>query len=302
VSAPPVGAHRLGAAGAPPARRQGRHGAAALLLTWPTLALLATFLVPLLLLVRTSLARRDPAVFQGTGFSFQPYVELAQPLVVDSIVFSIVLAFVVAVCSLLVATTAAYFICRLGPRGQTAWLIAILSTLALSEVLIAFAWQVLLSRRAGLSNVAVWFGLIDEPVSLSPSLGAVVACMVYFVLPFTFMTLYPAMSRLDRAFMEAAQTMGAHPLRAFIGVVVPNLRRPIVTAVGISAILTLGAFVPPLVLGKPANWTVGVVISEVALSGQNLPLAAAIALLLMVLALGLVAGLGRLAGGRGRPG
>lgn len=270
------------------------------LLILPALALASALVTPLVLLVRTSFARRDPAIYEGTGFSIEPYVQLVQPLILNSVVFSLGLALAVASIAVAISTPAAYCIARLGKRSQTAWLIGILSTLALSEVLIAFAWQVLLSRRAGISNVAVWLGFMDEPVSLAPGLGAVIACVVYFVLPFSFMTLYPGVSRLDRAHMEAARTMGAHPLRAFVGVALPNLRRSLVTAFGITTVLTLGAFVPPLVLGGPPNWTVGVVITEVAISGQNLPLASAIAILLMLVAIGIVAGLGRLAADRGR--
>lgn len=265
------------------------------LLVWPVLFLIALFLTPLLLLIRTSLARTDPAIFQGTGFSTDAFAQLFQPLVLQPLGFSLLLALVVSTVTISAALPAAYLVSRLGRRGQTWWLIAILSTLALSEVLIAFSWQVMLSRRAGLSNVLVFLGIMDAPVSLSPHMGAVVACMVYFVFPFTFLTLFPAISRLDRSLFEAAQTMGATPLRAFRDIYVRSLKPQIGAAVAITSVITLGAFVPPLVLGRPAHWTIGVVINEVALRGQNLPFASAIAILVVFLSLGIIAGIGRLA-------
>jgi len=265
------------------------------LLIWPVLFLVALFLTPLLLLIRTSLAQTDPAAFQGTGFSTEAFSQLFQPLILQSLGFSILLAVVVSAVTIAAALPAAYLVSRLGRFGQTWWLIAILSTLALSEVLIAFSWQVLLSHRAGLSNVMVFLGIMDAPVSLSPHMGAVVACMVYFVFPFTFLTLFPALSRLDRSLFEAAQTMGATPLRAFFDIYVRALKPQIGASIAITSVITLGAFVPPLVLGRPAHWTIGVVINEVALSGQNLPFAAAIAILVIFLSLTIIAGIGRLA-------
>ena len=269
-------------------------GVQASLLILPAVFLFALFLAPVLLLIRTSLAQTDPAVFQGTGFSTKAFSQLFQPLILQSLSFSVVLAMVVSVVTIAAALPAAYLVSRLRRSGQTCWIIAILSTLALSEVLIAFSWQVLLSHRSGLSNVLVLLGILESPVSLSPHIGAVVACMVYFVFPFTFLTLFPAVSRLDRSLFEAAQTMGASPLRAFFDIYVSALKPQIGASVAITSVITLGAFVPPLVLGRPAHWTIGVVINEVALSGQNLPLAAAIAILVVFLSLAIITGIGRL--------
>ncbi len=270
-----------------------------LVLAWPIVVLFGFFAIPFVLLLRVSFANRDPAVYQGSGFSFAAYGQLAQPMVTDAVLFSVMLALVVATISVTIALPATWFIARMGRKAQVAWLIGFLSTLALSEVLITFAWQIMLSKRAGISNVWVWLGLLDEPVSLTPSFGAVVACMVYLVIPFNVLTLYPGLSRLDPAYVEAARMLGASALRAFFTVVMPLLRTPIATAYLMTVVLTLGAYVAPLVLGGPRNWTIGVVISETALSGQNLPMAAAIAVFLLLVTaflIGLIGFAGRKGG------
>ena len=267
-------------------------------LAWPLLLIVGFFAVPLFLLVRTSFARRDPAVYEGTGLTLDAYAQLAQPMVLNAVVFSVGLALIVATISVALAFPATYFITRLGRKAQIAWLVGFLSTLALSDVLITFSWQIILSKRVGLSHIAVLFGLLDKPVSLTPSFGAVIACIVYLVIPFNFMTLYPGLSRLDPSYMEAARTLGARPSRAFFTVLLPLMRRPLATAFLTTVVMTIGAYVAPLVLGGPSNWTIGVVISEVALSGQNLPMASAIAILLMAVSAGLVVAIGRI-GGKG---
>ena len=48
--------------------------------------------------------------------------------------------------------------------------------------------------------------------------------MVYQALPYTILVLYPALVRLDPTLLEAARTLGASPVRAFLNVVVPALR------------------------------------------------------------------------------
>lgn len=64
-----------------------------------------------------------------------------------------------------------------------------------------------------------------------------------------------------------------------------------------TVVIALGAYVAPRILAEPRDWTIGVIITDTAMQGQNLPMAAAIAVLVLVVALGLVAGIGRL----GRP-
>jgi putative spermidine/putrescine transport system permease protein len=265
-------------------------------LAWPFLVLVGFFAVPFVLLIRTSFANHDPSAYQGSGLTLSAYAGLAQPMVVDAIVFSIALAMTVATISTVVALPATYIISRMRRKLQVTWLIGLLSTLALSEVLITFAWQIMLSKRVGISNLFVLLGVMEQPVSLAPSYLGVVACIVYVVIPFSILTIYPGMSRLDPSLVEAARMSGAPPTRAFLEVVVPVLRKPIASAFLMTVILTLGAYVTPLVLGGPSNWTIGVIISETALSGQNLPMAAAISVFLLVVTgalIGLIGLVGR---------
>jgi putative spermidine/putrescine transport system permease protein len=123
-----------------------------------------------------------------------------------------------------------------------------------------------------------------------------VSCLVYLILPFTVLTLYPSLSRLDAALVEAARTMGASALRAFATVVVPMVRGPLLASFLMAAVLAIGSYVAPIVLGRPQDWTLAILITRTALGGQDMPGSAAIAMLLLAatLALALVtAWLGR---------
>ncbi|EHJ95496.1 ABC transporter permease [Agrobacterium tumefaciens] len=252
-----------------------------LILLWPLIAVAGFFGIPFVLLIRTSFARLDPARYEGSGWSLDSFASLLEPLVVNGLAFSVGLALIAATISMIVAFPATYFITRMSRRAQVAWLVGFLTTLALSEVLVTFTWQILLSKRAGISNIAVFLGLMDSPVSLTPNFWAVASCLVYLVIPFNVMTLYPGLSRIDSSYMEAAATMGAKPLNALLTVLIPLMRKPFASAYLTTVVLSIGSYVAPLILGGPSNWTIGVIISEVATQTQNLPHAAAIAIFLM---------------------
>jgi putative spermidine/putrescine transport system permease protein len=252
------------------------------LLTWPGIALVGFGLVPVALLFRISVAPREDAGMWGRGISLVAYGAPAELEVLRALMHSLLLALVVAAISLGLGFPLTWLITRMPRRLQVVWLVFLLATLSLSDVLIAFSWQVMLAKRIGLSDVFVALGLMGQPDSLTPSDGAVICCLVYLVMPFSVLTLFPALSGLDRSLIEAARTLGATPRRAFLSVVIPLTKGPAMVAFVLSAVLTLGAYAPPLVLGRPQSWPMAVLIGNAALAGHDLPRAAAMSIFLLL--------------------
>jgi putative spermidine/putrescine transport system permease protein len=259
-----------------------------LLLAYPSIMLGIFFLIPFALIVAVSVAHQLPEGYYQPGLELTHYSRFFSPIFVNTAIFSVSVSALVACICLLLGFPFTYFITRLGRRYQVMWLVYILAQLSLSEVLIAFSWQVLLSRTAGVTNILAWLGIIERSFSLYPSFGAVIIALTYLVLPFSVLILYPPMSRLDSEITEASRTLGASPLRTFFSVVIPILR-PAIVATGITMfVFTLGAVLIPQVLGRPQHWTLSVLITDQAIFQSNLPFAAAMAIFLLVFSMGLV--------------
>ena len=256
------------------------------------------FAIPFAMILATSVAIPDPKVDYRFGFDLQHFQRFATWFYIERALFSAGLCIVIAFISLLIAYPFTYFLTTFKKRAQNLWLIYILAQLSLSEVLIAFSWQILLSRTAGLANILVWLGLTDSSFSMSPSAGAVIAALVYLAVPFAVLLLFPALSRLDRSLIEASCTLGASPLRSFITVVIP-VTRPAILSSGVTVfVLTLGAIIVPQVLGRPEHWTLSVLITDQAIFNFNLPFASALAVVLLVISASVIALVGRIARGR----
>jgi putative spermidine/putrescine transport system permease protein len=259
-----------------------------LLPIYPTIMIGVFFLAPFVLIVAVSVAHQNPAGYYEPAFELTHFRRFLSSIFIDTALFSVGVAALVAVICLMLGFPFTYFITRLPRRSQVFWLVYILAQLSLSEVLIAFSWQVLLSKTAGVTNILVWLGLLEEPFSLYPGFGAVLLALTYLVLPFSVLILYPALSRLEPDVTEAARTLGASPLRTFFTVVVPVLR-PAIVATGITMfVFTLGAVLVPQVLGRPSHWTLSVLITDQAIFQSNIPFAAALAIFLLVLSMSLV--------------
>jgi putative spermidine/putrescine transport system permease protein len=134
----------------------------------------------------------------------------------------------------------------------------------------------------------VLLGLMHEAVPLAPSFGAVLTGMVYQAVPYTILILYPALVRLDPTLTEAARTLGASPVKAFFTVVVPALRNTIIATLIMVFIFALGSYLLPQILGRPQHWTLSVLITDQAVYQSNMPFAAAMAVFLVLVTLGMV--------------
>lgn len=257
-------------------------------LLFPGLMLLVFFVVPFGTMTAVSFFRREQGGFYTPDFVFSNYERFLSPFFGNVLGFSILLAVAVALTCVTLALPFTFLLSRMPRRAQVVWLVALLSVLSLSEVITGFAWSTLLSRTAGITNILVALGLMENSRALVPSLGAVLTAMVYQAFPYTVLVMYPALVRLDPTLLEAAKTLGATPLRAFFHVVVPALRNTLVATTIMVFVFALGSYLLPQILGRPSHWTLSVLITDQAIYQSNMPFAAAMAVLLVLLSLALV--------------
>ena len=255
---------------------------------YPALVLVVFFVIPFGIMLAISFFHRPEGGFFEVAFELDNYAKLFSPLFSRVLLFSLFISALSATICVCLGFPFTYFITRMNRKSQVLWLVFILSVLSLSEVIVGFSWSTLLSRTAGLSNLLVWLGLMDEPVSWAPGFWALLCGMCFIAFPYTVLMFYPPLSRLDRALTEAAETLGASPSYCFFTVVVGAMRNAIVSVFVMAFVFTLGAYLLPQILGRPQHWTLSVLITDQAVYQSNMPLAAAMAIFLMLVSLALV--------------
>ncbi|WP_375258077.1 ABC transporter permease [Citreimonas sp.] len=254
----------------------------------PAAWLAVFFLVPFAIMLSVSVAHRVPGGFYEPGFELDSYLRFVSPFFGQILLTSITLSAAAAAICVALGFPFAVILARMSGRAQTVVLVVLLSVLSLSEVIIGFSLSTLLSRTAGVGNLLAWLGILEESRAFTPGLFALMTGMCYLGLPYAVLVLYPPVSRLDPELGEAARVMGASPLRAFFTITVPMLRAPLFGALILVFVFTLGVYLLPQVLGQPQHWTLSVHITDQAIFQSNLPFAAAMAVLLLLVSLFLV--------------
>lgn len=140
----------------------------------------------------------------------------------------------------------------------------------------------------GVSAVTVGFGLLITMGSLpgdlrsSPMLIALAQALV--ALPLVVRTLLPALQAIDVRLRQAAEVMGASPVRVWWSVDLPLIARSLAASAGFAFVVALGEFGATSFLARPNNPTLPVMIGKlIARPGaENLTAALACSVLLAV--------------------
>lgn len=254
----------------------------------PAAWLAVFFLIPFAIMLSVSVAHRVSGGFFEPGFEMDSYLRFFSPFFGRILLTSIAFSAAAAVICVTLAFPFTVILTRMSGRAQTVVLVVLLAVLSLSEVIIGFSLSTLLSRTAGVGNLLAWLGLLEESRAFTPGLFALMTGLCYLGLPYAVLVLYAPVSRLDPELGEAARMMGASPLHAFRTVTIPMLRAPIFGALILVFVFTLGVYLLPQVLGRPQHWTLSVHITDQAVFQSNLPFAAAMAVLLLLVSLALV--------------
>ena len=240
------------------------------------------FVVPLIFMIVVSFYQPDPMGFYKVDFVWENYAKFFSSFYYTVSLRSLYSSALGAVLVVAFAFPLVLFVSDLSRSLQQFWIISLLSLMCLSEVIIGFAWLILMSQSAGIPGFLEWMGLWDNPRSLSPSFGAMMIGLVFLGFSIVALILYPSVSRRDRSIEEAAVTLGTPPRLVFFKILLPTFRASLVPVTLTMFVYMLGVFVMPTMLGRPQDWTMTVIISDKALGDANLPLGAALAVVMLI--------------------
>ncbi|WP_240789939.1 ABC transporter permease [Roseomonas sp. HF4] len=147
------------------------------------------------------------------------------------------------------------------------------------------AWIGLLRDQGWINGVLLALGMTEAPLHLLYTEGAMLAGMVHAYLPFAVLPLFAALVRLDPTLVEAAEDLGARPAVAFLTVTLPVTAPAAAAAFLLVFIPAAGEFVIPELMGPPEAQLVGRVLWQEFFQNRDWPVAAALAVVLLVLLL-----------------
>lgn len=247
----------------------------------PALLFLAVFLIlPYVNIIVMSARVPGVGVPYGVGYTADNYLRvLTDAYFLQILADTVLLGVMTTLICLIIGYPVAYHLARTQSRWKGVLYVFVLSPLLVGVVVRSFGWLILLSGNGVINQALVGSGLFERMQLMNNRFGVTLA-LVHVFLPFMILPLVGNLQSIDPTLETAGRSLGATRFQVFRRIVLP-LSMPGIQAGSILVfVLTLSAYVTPVMLGGAQVRTMSVLVVQRLIDGFQWPLGAALALVL----------------------
>ena len=276
-------------------RRKNRAGwLAAPMLIWSAVFVGAAILY----IIALSFLKRNP---EGSGaifeFTLENYAKLFQPGYAKVFWRTLLLAAETTLLCVLIGYPFGLLLARVEGRMRTFLLLLVIVPFWTNALVRIYGWRILLMGTGVVNKLLAALGLIEKPLKLINTHGAVLLGMVYGLIPFMILSTYTSAEKLDRRLIDAGRDLGAKPWKVFFTVELPLTLPGLMSGCVLVFVPSLALFFISDLLGGTGDVYVGNLVNDQLLISRDWPFAAALSVVLLVVT-ALVMLIYRRAGGR----
>ena len=266
-----------------------RENLRAWLLSGPALALVVIFLgLPVLSTLATSFGDPQGPMAQYAAF-FQSRFRM------NVLWRTMEVATITTLISLTVGFATAWVVARAPGRIKSLLIIAAVFPLLTGVVVRSFAWLVILGKNGILNDALIWIGVIETPLTMLYTQGAVIVAMVYLFVPLMVLTLVGVLEGIPQDLIEASASLGAKPAATFRQVVLPMAVPGLIVGAVLVFTGSFTSYATPQLLGGEKQMMMGTFLYQRAMVTFDWVGASTIASVMVVVTLTVVLAMSRLA-------
>ena len=258
-------------------------------MAWPALTWWTVFfIIPLLWIILYSFGSKPPATVPGPvslqTLSFSNYGQTLNEIFFHVFLITLRTAALGATLSALCGFPVAYALAmHVSPRWRSLLVFLLILPYWTSFLLRTFAWRIILAPHGSLSDMLRSLGILTRPLLILDTHAAVQLGIIYNYMPVMILPIYVALERIDKSMLKASMDLGAGPVRTFLQVTLPLAAPGLLGGILLTFILAAGDYVVPTILGGTKGLMVGNLVATQILASQNLPMGAAMAVMLIAL-------------------
>ncbi|KUI99496.1 spermidine/putrescine ABC transporter permease PotB [Vibrio sp. MEBiC08052] len=253
-----------------------------LIVSW----LLLFVFIPNLMVIGTSFLTRDETNLINFTLTWENYIRLIDPLYIKVLAHSFYMAGIATLLCLLIGYPFAFAIAKMPASRRPFLLFLVIVPFWTNSLIRTYGLKIVIGTNGILNKSLLALGLIDTPFRVMYTEIAVMIGLVYILLPFMILPLYSAFEKLDYAYVEAAQDLGANKFQTLIKIIIPLTMPGIIGGCLLVLLPALGMFYISDLLGGAKNPLIGNIIKSQILNARDWPAGAATSIALtLVMAL-----------------
>lgn len=249
------------------------------------LSTIVLVVIPLVYIIILSFLKKDAIWGVTNEFTLNNFIKIFDPVYLKTFVDSLILAFSTTIITLLLGYPFGYFMSKLGTKKRSIVMLLVVIPFWTNALVRIYGWIILLRTNGVLNSILLNLGLIDEPIKILYTYGAVLIGMVYSLLPFMILSIYTSAEKIDWSLIEAARDLGATSFQAFFTITLKLTLPGILSGVVLVFIPSVGLFFISDLLGGGKIMLIGNLIKNQLLVSRDWPFGAALSVVMMVMTL-----------------
>lgn len=218
-------------------------------------------------------------------FTLDNYKNLLNPTYLEIYRNSFFIALLTTVICIVLGYPFAYEMAKAAKRKKTLMIILLMVPFWTNSLIRLNGWKTLLGKTGMLNSFLLQIGLIDQPIEILYTRGAVLLGMVYTLIPYMILPLFASIDKLDKSLIEASKDLGANKTKTFLHVTLPLTFSGIFSGTIMIFIPCLGYFFVSDIMGGGKSQLIGNLIENQFKAANNWPLGASLSMLLIFLIL-----------------
>lgn len=260
------------------------------LLFIPCIVLVAYFMiVPLLDIIIPTFANTKDGMFSA-------YREFFTDSYMMSIFWrTIKISLISSLICMVIGVPVSYYISRISKKVRGLFIALTVFPILTNSVVRSFAWMSILGKNGIINNLLIKLNIVNEPLSLLYTEGAIIVGTVYIFLPLMIISLVGVMENIDNDLLEAAESLGANKLKAFFKVIFPLSLPGLIVGTVLVFTGSLTAYTTPQLLGGNKNTVLATLIYQKTMTLGDWQGAAVVATIMIVVTLIVIKGINLIA-------
>ncbi|EGT3617058.1 ABC transporter permease [Clostridium perfringens] len=237
-----------------------------------------------------------PTFTNTNGGMFSAYKEFFTDSYMMSIFWrTIKISLVSSIICMFIGVPVSYYISRVSKKVRGLLIALTVFPILTNSVVRSFAWMSILGKNGIINTLLMKFNLIQEPLSLLYTEGAIIVGTIYIFLPLMIISLVGVMENIDNDLLEAAESLGANRLKAFFKVVFPLSLPGLIVGTVLVFTGSLTAYTTPQLLGGNKNTVLATLIYQKTMTLGDWQGAAVVATIMIIVTLIVIKGINFLA-------
>lgn len=238
--------------------------------------------LPLVLIVLYSITSGDNSLLT-IHLTLDNFRKILDPVYVSVFVKSLEMGVITTVICLALAYPMAYFIAKFDENSQSILILLVTIPMWINTLSRTYAWISLLSDNGIVNSFLKMIGL--NPVNMMYTNFSVVMGLVCDLVPFMVIPIHTSLAKMDYSLIEAASDLGASRFKVFTKVTLKLSLPGVISGVTMVFLLSISAFVIPVLLGGHQFVLIGNLIENQFISVGDWNFGSAISVILAIVIL-----------------